>query len=383
MAVTLGLLTSGQLHSQPLGQLSGVSSRETQGADASKGLPNSAEEIAGALARVEARLNEVRHRIAAPKPTETAAVAAVAATPDELAERDQSLQQWAIALDQQGRYLRSLAEIRKLNGERDAEQEAWRGFVQTPTAAVTEQLADAVSAGRIEVRTARMLLSILEGEISRHSARLADSHKQLRLAKDSEDRLVAQDSRRQWLIQLAQLRTQADEASVESAEIGRGSPGSRSEDNGSTSNSFNAKWPPPVLRHEFQNPTSTVSSLKSTKNAHCSKETCRKPSLRTRNCGPRVMRRSKRCGRRRLALRRNCSPQPAWSRRGWKPVDERLNHCAPSFDSRTRRERSGRTGFGQPNRTASGNCAAGNGTTGRFSKNCISGSRWWKNHSLP
>jgi len=66
-----------------------------------------------------------------------------------------------------------------------------------------------------------MLLSILEDESSRFSARLKESHKQLRLAKDLAEQGGVQDWRRQWLLQLAQLRNQADQASVETAEIGR------------------------------------------------------------------------------------------------------------------------------------------------------------------
>jgi len=72
-----------------------------------------------------------------------------------------------IALDQQGRHLRGLKEIRRLNRERSAEAETWRGFARPPTAMMAEQLTDEVSARRLELRTAQMLLSILEGEISR------------------------------------------------------------------------------------------------------------------------------------------------------------------------------------------------------------------------
>ena len=44
--------------------------------------------------------------------------------------------------------------------------------------------------------------------------------KQLRLAKDQAEQGGVQDLRRQWSIQLAQLRNQTDEASVETAQIG-------------------------------------------------------------------------------------------------------------------------------------------------------------------
>jgi len=197
-----------------MAQFSAGALRDGQTVNAPASLPKTAEEIDGAIARVETRLNAIRLKVAAPKTTETAAVAGLAATPDELAERGQLLQQWVIALNQHGRHLRSLKEIRRLNQERAAEQEAWRGFAQAPTVVMAEQLTDTVSARRLELRTAQMVLSILEGEISRYAARLNESDKQLRLAKDQAERGTVQDSHREWLVQLAQLRKEADEASV-------------------------------------------------------------------------------------------------------------------------------------------------------------------------
>jgi hypothetical protein len=219
--VALGLLlTSGQLQGQRMLQFSEGASRDVQ-TNAPVGLPQTAEEIDGAVARIETRLNFVRLKVSAPKITETAAVISLAASPDELMEREQLLQRWVIALEQHGRHLRSLKEIRRLNQERSTERESWRGFVQPPTVLMAEQLTDAVSARRLELRTAQMLLSILEGEIARYATRLNESHKQLRLAQDQAEQRGVQDLRRQWLIQLAQFRDQADEASVETAEIGR------------------------------------------------------------------------------------------------------------------------------------------------------------------
>jgi len=220
--VALGLsLISCQLHGQRILQISEGTSRDTQTASALASLPKTTEEIDGAIVRAEILLSDVRLKITAPKTTETAALSALAATSDELSEREQLLQQWEIALSRYAGHLHRLKEIRRLNQERAAEQESWRGFVQQPTVLMAEQLTDEVSARRLELRTAQMLLSILESEISRYAARLSESYKQLRLAKDQAEQGGVQDSRRQWLNQLAKLRKEADEASVETVEIGR------------------------------------------------------------------------------------------------------------------------------------------------------------------
>jgi small-conductance mechanosensitive channel len=217
-STVLLFVISGRLHAGPVPALS-------DGAVASQTLktrlPKTEEEIDHAIDQVEARLKEARAKASPGPPANAVATASLAGTPDELAERDQSLQQWLIALDQHARYLRNLKEIRRNNQERAVEQEAWRGFTEAPTAALAERLRDEISAHRLEYRTGQMLLSILQGEISRCSARLEQSQKQLRLVLDQPAIDGDQAPRRQWRIQLAQARNQANEASVETAEVGR------------------------------------------------------------------------------------------------------------------------------------------------------------------
>ena len=217
-SAVLLFVVSGQLHA---GRIPGLSEGAAENQDPKARLPKTEEEIDRAVGQVEARLKEARAKASPGQSTNTVLAEPLAATTEELAERNQLLQQWVIALDQHARYLRNLREIRRNNREHAGEQEAWRGFAEAPSAALAERLRDEISAQRLEYRTGQMLLSILEGEIARWAARLEQSQKQLRLALDQA--LVAGDraSRRPWLIQLAQLRNQANEASVETAEVGR------------------------------------------------------------------------------------------------------------------------------------------------------------------
>src|SRR5262249_21743029 len=85
---------------------------------------------------------------------------------------------------------------------------------------MTEQLSDEVSARRLELRVTQMALSILEGEISRAAASLKETRKELRLAEDTVEAGV-RSQQHQWLLQMARLKNDADEASVEAAETGR------------------------------------------------------------------------------------------------------------------------------------------------------------------
>lgn len=181
-------------------------------------LPKTPEAIDSAILQIEKRLGEALPNSSVSLPAGTM-LSEFAPTAEEQLERDQLHQQWTLALEQHARYLRSLQDVRRLDAERSSEREQWHGFAQTPTIATTEQLTDAVSAGRLELRTAEMLLSILDGEIARCVAQLDESRRQRRLAED--DAQQAHDSRRQWLLQLARLRTEAHEASVESAQDGR------------------------------------------------------------------------------------------------------------------------------------------------------------------
>jgi hypothetical protein len=184
-----------QLPGQYLTQFTASATRDVPTANAPASLPKTTEEIDSAITRVETRLSEVRLKVSPRKTTEIAEAQALGATPEELVEREQLLQQWVIALDQYGRYLQSLKEIRRLNQERMLEQETWRGFDQRPTILVVEQLTDTVAAQRLEMRTGQMFLSILEGEIARSATRLTQSHKQLRLAQDQAEQGIVQNLR--------------------------------------------------------------------------------------------------------------------------------------------------------------------------------------------
>src|SRR6185436_12705782 len=108
--------------------------------DSAASLPKSPEEITALLTRTDSRIRDARHKLSSAGISDATATAALSATPDELAEREQLLGQTVIALDQEGRYLRSLTEIRRLSDQHRAELDSWQGFTEPPTTMLTEQL---------------------------------------------------------------------------------------------------------------------------------------------------------------------------------------------------------------------------------------------------
>lgn len=177
-------------------------------------LPGTPEEIDRALMQIETRLTKVRDQSAAAAPEATA---------EELTERQRVFQQWVLALDSQARSLRRLQAVRRLNRDRAAESQAWRGFTETPpyTLALVEGLRDAIAAQRLEAQTDEMMLAIAESGVERSAASLEESRKQLRLVRDQAEAAGVPDQRRVWLLRLAESRVQSNEAMVEASETGR------------------------------------------------------------------------------------------------------------------------------------------------------------------
>lgn len=128
-----------------------------------------------------------------------------------------------VALDAQSRSLQRLLEVRRLSQSRAAEAQAWRGFAEKPPypLALVEELRDAIASQRLEAQTDRMLLSISENGVARGAALLTECHKQVRLARDQAELAGDADRRRQWLLQLAEVRAQSNEAMLEASEVGR------------------------------------------------------------------------------------------------------------------------------------------------------------------
>ena len=214
LALAWVLMTVAPLCAQGLKPGAGGAPPGSQATNAPALLPETPEEIDGALMQIEARLAKVRDQ---------AAAAAPEATPDERTERQRLFQQWVLGLDSQSRSLRRLKEVRRLNQERGAESRAWRGFTETPPypLALVEGLRDDIAAQRLEAQTDEMVLSISESGVERGATLLEESRKQARLARDQAEVAGVPGQRQLWLLRLAESRVQSNEAIVEASEKGR------------------------------------------------------------------------------------------------------------------------------------------------------------------
>lgn len=219
LLVLIGLTTAAKGAQPLLGLVDSGGPREIKGAVATV-LPTTAAEIDAAIAALQLQAGEVRKKCSAEKSTGTEGDMFAASGPD-VRESERLLRDWGAALDQHARHLRMLKEVRRLAEERNTQEESWRGFPQPPSVLESEQLTDLVSARRLELRTAEMFLSIVEGEITRRASALTDRHKQLRLVLDKPRAAGVEELRRQWEIRLAERSVHAEEAAVEAAEIGR------------------------------------------------------------------------------------------------------------------------------------------------------------------
>lgn len=213
LGVLLQFASFGEIHAQPLRGLSGRSPPAAE-TNASTGLPTANEQLASMVVQIEAQLEAVRAQ---------AGTATPEATSEELAERQQILQQWAIALDAELRSLRRLNEVRELNRDRRTEAETWSGFTEKPPypLSLVERLRDDLAAQRLGAQTQELMLSIALNGVTRGAAALENARKQLRLARDEAELSGAPDAHQQWLLSLAETRVRSCEAMVEAADMDR------------------------------------------------------------------------------------------------------------------------------------------------------------------
>ncbi len=210
------------LHGQGIPPVPGSTSHNAQTPGIAAQLPSTSGEIDTAIARIETRLDGVRTRLSA-QTAITSEAASLTATSDERTEQRRLLQQLLSVLDSEVRNLRRLKEIREINRIQTVEQNGWQGFSEQPPYpfVFVEQLRDTIAGQELEAQSFEMMRSIVETELAGSATRLNESVRLLRQAKDQLELLGAQNQRQQWLVVLAQLRNETNEAAVEAAEMRR------------------------------------------------------------------------------------------------------------------------------------------------------------------
>ena len=145
-----------------------------------------------------------------------------AASPQELEEWEKLTNRLAGILDNHINNLMKLKNIRKANLDRAVEIKRWQGFPEKPPypLSLLDSLGDAIHAKEIELQSLEMMRTTFEGEFEEFSGGLRNSRKEVRLAEENVDKSEGkpEELRSRWLLVLARLRDEVNQAGVVFAE---------------------------------------------------------------------------------------------------------------------------------------------------------------------
>ena len=147
------------------------------------------------------------------------------ASPQELEEWEKLTNRLAGILDNHINTLTRLKNIRKANRDRAVEIKRWQGFPEKPPypLSLLDSLGDAIHAKEIDLQAQEVMRTTAEGEFDEFSGGLRNSRKQVRLAEENVEKSAGKPGERlsQWLLIMARLRDEVNQAGVVYAEARR------------------------------------------------------------------------------------------------------------------------------------------------------------------
>jgi len=190
-------------------------------------LPASEEEIDKEIARLQARLQEIRSRTSSSPGEESPGKGngLGSALPEEVAEWQRLVFETVYLLENHLNSLQDLKEIRKASGERATERNEWKGFAKKPPYPVSflEGLYASIRDKQFEKQMAEVKREITEAQLRETLKSLEKAGKDLR---DAEERIVSGPEgepkmRAMWLRDLAKRRYELAEVGALSLETQR------------------------------------------------------------------------------------------------------------------------------------------------------------------
>ena len=151
-------------------------------------------------------------------------VPALGASPDEVREKERIESELVIDLDKQIDTLKELKEIRKDNASYEVERKSWRGFGEPPfSISFLDGIRDSVLSQRLALQSLELRLSLAKAAFKRFDDDLKKSRKALRLAEEERSRSIGtpREQRNRWLLDLARVRNDRNEAGLVLAELNR------------------------------------------------------------------------------------------------------------------------------------------------------------------
>jgi small-conductance mechanosensitive channel len=183
------------------------------------------ENIDQSKANLESRLDELRLQS---RPEAIAAMQEAyrdVAKPEELKEWEKLINRLIGILDDHVNALVRLKNVRKANHDRAIEMKAWQGFAEKPPYSLSflDGLRDAIRAEQISLQSLGVMRSISEGEFEEFSSGLKRTHKQVRLAEEDVEKSAGkpEEPRKRWLLTMARLRDEVNQAGIVRAETQR------------------------------------------------------------------------------------------------------------------------------------------------------------------
>lgn len=181
------------------------------------------ESIDESLAKLEARLTELRLQLSPAAVTAIHKTYRDVASPQELAEREQLTTRLAGILEDHVNGLISLRSLRKSARDRTVDFKGWQGFTEKPPypLSLLDSLRDSIAAQRTRLQSLEVMRTTAEDELEEFSGNLKSSRKQLRLAEEAMEKSsgTPDEPRKRWLLLLAKLREQLNQAGTVYAEV--------------------------------------------------------------------------------------------------------------------------------------------------------------------
>lgn len=181
------------------------------------------ESIEQSRSQLESRLTELHQQLRPEAIAELQRTYRELASSQELAEWEQLMNRLTGILDE---HINSLLRLRGLRiAKRDsiAEVKAWQGFTEKPPypLSLLDSIRDAIDGKRTSLHASGVILATVEGELEELSAKLKESGKQLRLAKEALETSSGKSDelRKRWQLVLVQLRDQVNQSGVVLAEL--------------------------------------------------------------------------------------------------------------------------------------------------------------------
>jgi len=173
--------------------------------------------------KLETRLTELRLQLGSEAVAEMQKNYADVASSQELVEWETLMNRLIGILEDHVSSLLRFKNLRTATRDRTTEVKGWQGFTEKPPYpfSLVESIRDAIDGNRSNLNLQEVMRTTAEGELAEFSSNIKESGKQLRLAEEALEMNTGKpdELRKRWLVALARLRDQVNQAGALLAEL--------------------------------------------------------------------------------------------------------------------------------------------------------------------